>query len=150
MNAKLLDTVAVALKEMFVGDSERILEELEKSRNHKLKVTLSVALDASSPASHAQLKIRYTPEAVTDSRSILGEDPNQLGMPLYGDVVDPNLEDRMGEQPVVVKRKRGRPEGSKNKKKKQSVADPVEPVVETAEQPVDGLNPIIDPEPEAE
>lgn len=132
MNTKLLETVSVALKEMLESNSERILEELEKSGTHKLKVTLSIALDASSAAPHAQLKIRYAPEAVTDLRSILGEDPNQLGMP-FG-VVDPSAEDRMGDQPVPVKRGRGRPKGSG--KKKQPVAEleqpPVDPPVEPA------------------
>jgi len=141
MNAKLLDTVAVALKEMFVGDSERILEELEKSRNHKLKVTLSVALDSSSPASHAQLKIRYAPEAVTDSRSILAEDPNQPGLEFGGCVVDPSAEDRMGE-PAPVKRGRGRPKGSG--KKKQPVAEPVvtqEPTEQVGPEPAPDTQP---------
>jgi hypothetical protein len=128
MNTKLLETVSVALKEMLESNSERILEELEKSGTHKLKVTLSVALDASSAAPHAQLKIRYAPEAVTDLRSILGEDPNQLGMP-FG-VVDPSGENRMSDQPAPVKRGRGRPKGSGKKKK--PVAEPEQPPVEPA------------------
>ena len=129
---------------MFVGDIERILEEIEKSRNHKLKVTLSVALDASSPASHAQLKIRYAPEAVTDSRSILGEDPNQLGMPFS--VVDPSCEDRMGDQPAPVKRGRGRPKGSG--KKKPAVVE--QPVVTQDPTEQDEPEPAPDTQPETE
>jgi hypothetical protein len=128
MNVEFLKRVGLTLNEMLISESERILNELEKAGNHKLKVNLSVALDTSTPIPYAGVKIRSAPQAVTDTRAILGEDPNQPGLPLgESGAIDPSAEDRMGEKPVVVKRKRGRPEGSKNKKKPAVV----EPVAET-------------------
>lgn len=55
----------------------RITAAIDDAADHKMPVTFVLDIDCSESAPQVDLKIRFTPETVTDVRSVVCKDPSQ-------------------------------------------------------------------------
>ncbi len=128
--------ISTAVSRLLENNSDRIKKIINDSQSHKLAIGIRASIYSSGSAPEAKVTIRYTPERVADSLVIHGEDPNQLGLCIH----NPDAEDTMSEpENPKTPGRRGRPPGSKNKKKSKN-SEPVseqsvEPPTESAPEP---------------